>query len=55
VEQAPETVQGIKLLMSFIPSGIAFASAAVALSYGITPEVARRIETDLAERRRAEA
>ena len=51
VEQTPETLKGIKLLMSFIPSGLAFVGAAIALLYGITPKMAKQIEMDLAARR----
>lgn len=54
-EQAPDSIEGIKLLMSFVPSGVGILSAAAVLLYGIDTKMAKQIEQDLAERKRAEA
>ncbi len=51
-DQVPETVEGIKLLMSFIPSGVGLASAGAALLYRITPKLSTQIQTELEKRKR---
>lgn len=51
VEQAPDAIEGIKLLMSFIPSGIGILSAAMVLLYGINATLSKQIETELAARK----
>lgn len=51
VDQVPETVEGIKLLMSFIPSGVGLLSAAMAVLYGITPKLSIEIQAELEERK----
>lgn len=54
-EQAPDSIEGIKLLMSLVPSGIGILSALAVLLYGIDTKLALRIETELSERKKAEA
>lgn len=54
IEQVPETVEGIKLLMSYIPSGVGLASALAAMLYRITPSFLAQIQTEL-ELRKKEA
>jgi GPH family glycoside/pentoside/hexuronide:cation symporter len=50
-DQSTKTVSGIKQLMSFFPWGVALVGAAAALLYGISPEVAKRIQLDLEARK----
>ncbi len=51
VDQVPEAVEGIKLLMSFIPSGVGLLSALAALLYSITPKLSNQIQSELEDRR----
>lgn len=55
VPQGPETVDGIRQLMSFVPAGIGLLSAAATLLYGITPAVARQMSRELDARRARQA
>jgi len=52
VEQVPEAVEGMKWLMSIIPSGVGLASAFAAMFYCITPKLATRIQSDLETRKK---
>ncbi|MCA9259472.1 MAG: MFS transporter [Planctomycetales bacterium] len=54
-EQSQQTVQGIRAMMSYVPALLAAAAVAVACLYPITPDVAQRMETDLAARRKRES
>ena len=49
-EQGPESIEGIRQMMSFIPSIIGVFGAIAISWYGITPALARQIETELAAR-----
>ncbi|MFC1641504.1 MFS transporter [Myxococcota bacterium] len=51
IDQAPTTLEGIRQLMSFVPSGISLLSAAAVLLYGITPQLGRQIERELVQRK----
>ena len=51
VEQAPETLTGLKLLMSAIPAVGAVLAAAVMFLYKLDDRFMAKIEADLAERR----
>jgi GPH family glycoside/pentoside/hexuronide:cation symporter len=51
VAQAPDTIDGIKQLMSFIPSLIGVLSAAATLLYGINAKLVRQMETELRQRK----
>lgn len=53
-EQVPEAVEGIKWLMSLIPSGVGVVSALAALLYRITPGLSTQIQADLELRKRSE-
>lgn len=55
VIQPPETINGIRQLMSFVPSAIGLLSAAAALFYGIDANLNLKIENALKERRAAAA
>ena len=55
VAQAPDTIEGIKQLMSFMPSLIGVLSAGATLLYGIDAKLVRRMEIELKERRSAES
>ena len=50
VEQTPDSIIGIKLLMSFGPAVLGGIAAIVTLFYGINPQLAAKIETELKER-----
>ena len=54
VAQSLATVDGIKQLMSFVPSAIGLLSAAATLFYGITPKLQEQMAADLAKAPRAE-
>lgn len=54
VAQRVETIEGLRLMMSFIPSGIALLAAALVLTYGIDLKLEKRIEAELAARKAAE-
>jgi glycoside/pentoside/hexuronide:cation symporter, GPH family len=49
-EQSPETIAGLKAMMSYVPSGLALAAAAAVTLYGISPTLVRQIERELALR-----
>jgi GPH family glycoside/pentoside/hexuronide:cation symporter len=50
-QQSPEAMDGLKAMMSYLPSVIGIAAAAAVALYGITPALAKQIEYDLAIRR----
>ena len=54
IEQSPETIHGLRLMMSFIPSGIAVIAAGIIMTYGINRKLEIQIEEELAERKLAE-
>jgi glycoside/pentoside/hexuronide:cation symporter, GPH family len=49
-DQSAETIEGLKAMMSYVPSCICIAAAATVALYGITPALVRQIENDLAVR-----
>jgi GPH family glycoside/pentoside/hexuronide:cation symporter len=53
VEQSPETLQGIRLMMSFIPGIAAVIATIAALFYELDDPKMKQIEQDLATRRAA--
>jgi GPH family glycoside/pentoside/hexuronide:cation symporter len=53
VEQSPQTLQGIKMMMSFIPGIAAGIAMAAAIFYELDDGQMKRIELDLAERKQA--
>jgi GPH family glycoside/pentoside/hexuronide:cation symporter len=53
VEQSPETLQGIRLMMSFIPGIAAVIATIAALFYELDDTKMKQIEQDLATRRAA--
>ena len=55
VAQAPDTIEGIKQLMSFMPSLIGVLSAGATLLYGIDAKLVKKMETELKERKAAES
>lgn len=52
-EQSANAIGGIKQLMSFFPSGVGLVAAGATLLYGITPQVAKQIQSELETRKRA--
>ena len=54
VVQSPEAVNGIKMLMSFVPSAFCILTAIATLAYGITPMLALQIENELVDRKTKE-
>ena len=50
-EQSPETLRGIRLMMSFIPAVCSVAATIAALFYELDDGTMKRIESDLAARR----
>jgi glycoside/pentoside/hexuronide:cation symporter, GPH family len=50
VDQSPETLNGIRLMMSFIPSAGSIIAAVAALFYELDDVTMEKIETDLKER-----
>jgi GPH family glycoside/pentoside/hexuronide:cation symporter len=54
-QQSPEAIEGLKAMMSFLPSLIGLAAAAAVAFYGITPALAKQIEQDLAARHASSA
>jgi len=50
-EQSPETLRGIRLMMSFIPGVAAAVAALAALAYGLDDRMMKRIEGELAARK----
>jgi glycoside/pentoside/hexuronide:cation symporter, GPH family len=54
VQQSPETIEGLRLMMSFIPSGIALVAAALVMTYGINRKLEITIENELTARKEAE-
>ncbi len=55
ITQTPETLVGIKSLMSWIPAACALVGGCLVLFYGIDDELMVRIENDLKERRAGRA
>ena len=51
VEQTPEMVQVLKLMISIIPAGIGVGAALLTLTYSINAKLQKQIESELAERR----
>jgi glycoside/pentoside/hexuronide:cation symporter, GPH family len=51
VNQTPEAIHGILLLMSFIPAILCFAAAFATRFYPITEDLIAKIQNDLEERR----
>jgi len=54
VQQSERTIEGLRMMMSWIPSGIAIVAAALVLTYGITRTLEKQIEAELAERKKSE-
>lgn len=54
VVQAPETVQGLRLMISIIPSVIALFAALLVLTYGIDRKLEKQIEAELSLRKQSE-
>lgn len=52
-EQTPESLDGIRTLMSYVPAGLALVAAGVCRLYALDRETQRSISADLAERRAA--
>ena len=54
IEQSPATIEGLRAMMSWIPSVIAIAAAAIVMSYGINRKLEIRIENELTDRKSAD-
>lgn len=54
VAQSAHTIEGLRLMMSLIPSGMGILAAALVLTYGINRSLERTIERELSERKRSE-
>lgn len=54
VAQSARTIEGLRLMMSFIPSGMALVAAALVFTYGIDKTLETRIEAELSARKKAE-
>ena len=54
VEQSPETIQGLRLMMSVIPSAIGLGAAMLVMTYGINKKLEVQIEKELTDRKIAE-
>jgi len=54
VQQSERTIEGLRMMMSWIPSGIAIVAATLVLTYGITRTLEKQIEEELAERKKSE-
>ncbi|MDQ8201705.1 MFS transporter [Pelagicoccus sp. SDUM812003] len=54
VAQSARTIEGLRMMMSLIPSGLALVAAALVMTYGINLKLERRIELELSERKAAE-
>ncbi len=49
--QTPETIEGMRLLMSLIPAGVGVLAAAAVLTYRITPKMEVEMEMAIAQQR----
>ena len=49
VDQSPETIQGLRYIMSFIPAGVACLAAAAVLFYGIDLKTEKEMEAAIAK------
>ena len=54
-DQSPETIQGLRLIMSWIPAGFAILAGFAVFFYKITPEVEKEMEIAIAANRETEA
>lgn len=54
VAQSARTIEGLRLMMSLIPSALALVAAGLILTYGITLKIELQMERELAERKRAD-
>lgn len=54
VAQSPRAIEGLRLMMSWIPSGIGLLSAGIVLMYGIDRKLELRMGRELAERKSSE-
>ncbi|MDQ8183341.1 MFS transporter [Pelagicoccus sp. SDUM812005] len=55
VDQSPETVEGLKLIMSFIPAGVAVLAAGSVLFYRIDAKMEKEMEAAIAAEAKADA
>ncbi len=55
VDQSPETIEGLRLIMSWIPAGFAVLAGAAVFFYKITPEVEKEMEAAMQAQRDADA
>ncbi len=51
IEQSPETIQGLRYMISIIPSGIALLASIIVLTYGIDGRLEKQMERELSKRR----
>lgn len=51
VEQSERTIEGLRLMMSWIPSGVGLLGAGLVLFYGIDRRLERQMSRELAERK----
>ncbi|HSW38589.1 MAG TPA: MFS transporter, partial [Acidobacteriota bacterium] len=54
VAQSAETINGLRLMMSFIPSAIGLGAAALVMLYGINLKMEKKMEAELSARKKAE-
>lgn len=54
VQQSARTIEGLRLMMSFIPSGIGLGAGLLVMAYGIDERLEAQMEKELAERKSAE-
>lgn len=54
VAQSARTIEGLRMMMSLIPSGLGLVAAALVLTYGINLKMERQIERELSERKAAD-
>jgi len=55
VDQSPETIEGLRLIMSWIPAGFAVLAGAAVFFYKITPAVEQEMEVAMQAQREADA
>ncbi|MDQ8196617.1 MFS transporter [Pelagicoccus enzymogenes] len=54
VAQSARTIEGLRLMMSLIPSALALVAAGLVFTYGINLKLERQIERELSERKAAD-
>ena len=55
VDQSPETIQGLRMIMSWIPAGFAVLAGCAVFFYKITPSVEKEMEAAMQAQRDSDA